>query len=171
MLAQPVSLLRFVHALCAVLIQCPWRRLCAQVVVDAVEPRQRPVILWVTGAPGSGKTTFVKQLMGAAVDGAVDLERWQPQKLGTKCQLSWHARADGRVAVAGMYSFPLDDERWLKHRRGTSPPNGGTDVLQPQAVGLLAQLLRGELCACGRAPELVIVEACAKAKMGGPLVR
>jgi predicted ABC-type ATPase len=146
----------------------------AQVDNGAVEPRQPPVIVWVTGAPGSGKTTFVKELMGAAAGGAVDLQRWPPQKLGTTCQLSWHARADGRVAVAGLYSFPSGDDWWALAEapaRGTSPPNGGTDVLQPQAVGLLAQLLCGELPACGRAPEVVVVEACAKAKVGGPRVQ
>ena len=43
--------------------------------------------------------------------------------------------------------------------------------LQPQSVGLLAQLLRGELHACGRTPALLVVEGCSKAKVGGPRVR
>ena len=36
---------------------------------------------------------------------------------------------------------------------------------------LLAQLLRGELHACGRTPALLVVEGCSKAKVGGPRVR
>jgi len=128
-------------------------------------------VLWITGAPGSGKTTLIKELVfGAKVQDSIDLNKWPLQKVGTRTQLVWHASADGRVAVAGAYAYP-NSPLFPKHRRGTAPPNGGTDTLQPQSVGLLASLLRGELPACGRTPELVVVEACAKQKVGGPLVR
>lgn len=50
----------------------------AQVVGAAEQLRQRPVIVWITGVPGSGKTTYMKQLMGAAADGMVNLQRWPP---------------------------------------------------------------------------------------------
>ena len=84
-------------------------------------------------------------------------------KHGEGTQLLWHTRNDGRAVVAGAYHFP-DDERWPAKRRGTTPTNGGTDTLQPQCVGLLAQLLRGELPGMGK-PDIIYVEACARAKV------
>ena len=128
------------------------------------------LVVWITGAPGVGKTTFMKQHILKAINGTVNLDQWPVHKEGTTAQLVWHTSCDGRVAIAGVYTFPSDD-RFPKHRRSTSPANGGTDVLQPQCRGLLARLLRGELRACGRAPAVVIVEACARAKVGGPLVQ
>jgi hypothetical protein len=71
--------------------------------------------------------------MGCHGDGAIDLCSWPLNKMGTKTQLVWHTSCDGRVAVAGAYTFPNDD-RFPKHRRGTSPATGGTDTLQPQSV-------------------------------------
>lgn len=111
--------------------------------------------------------------MGAK-EGIVNLEDWPVSKEGSRTQLVYHEKWDGCVQIAGVYTFPSDD-RFPVRRRGTSPANGGTDVLQPQCRGLLAQLLRGELGTAyahtGMGPAAVVVEACSKAKVGGPLVQ
>ena len=69
-----------------------WRSPCLQVngSADKQGPKQakhvrRPVVLFITGVPGSGKTTFVKeQIFGVTDrDGPVDLVRWPLRKEGT----------------------------------------------------------------------------------------
>ena len=128
------------------------------------------VVVWLTGAPGTGKSSLVRALLTGQSDGVVDLERFPLHKVGGQTQLVWHTSGDGRVAVVGAYQYPAD-ERFAEKRRGTAPACGGTDTLQPQSVGLLAQLVRGELPACGRTPEVVLMEACSKHKVGGPQVQ
>ena len=152
-----------------------WRSPCLQVngSADKQGPKQakhvrRPVVLFITGVPGSGKTTFVKEQIFCVTDrdGPVDLVRWPLRKEGTVTQVVWHESVDGHIAVAGGYSWP-NDSVWPKHRRGTTPALGGTDTLQPQSAGLLAALLRGEL----GSPRVVCMEACTMAKAGGKLVQ
>ena len=151
-----------------------WR--CSQVdfqepeVQPLVVPRRPRLVVWITGDPGTGKTSAVKEsIFRCYRDNAVNLEDFPLHKVGVRTQLVWHTSSDGRIAVAGAYTFPMTSDV-PKHRRGTVPANGGTDTLQPQCRGLLAQLVRGELEACGRVPEVVVLEACARAKVGGPLV-
>ena len=126
----------------------------------------RPEVLFVTGAPGVGKTHLVQhEVLGMDEHGNINLEQWPLRRAGRNPQLTWHQSADGRVAVAGGYAYG-DDACWGK-RRNTVPPNGGTDTLQPQCTGLLADMLAGKMerLGGGPPPELVVVEASAKAKM------
>ena len=78
--------------------------------------------LWVTGAPGTGKTTFVKEHVMGAKEGIVNLEDWPVSKEGKRTQLVFHEKWDGCVQIAGVYTFPSDD-RFPVRRRGTSPAN------------------------------------------------
>ena len=152
-----------------------WR--CSQVDFQEPEvypsrlgPRRPRLVVWITGDPGTGKTSAVKEsIFRCYRDNAVNLQDFPLHKVGVRTQLVWHTSSDGRIAVAGAYTFPMTSDV-PKHRRGTVPANGGTDTLQPQCRGLLARLLKGQLEACGRVPEVVVLEACARAKVGGPLV-
>ena len=139
---------------------------CAPAQVVAGQGRPRPKVLLITGNPGTGKTTLVKTaILEQDEQGAIDLQRWRLEKVGVNPQILYHHHSDGRVVVAGAYAFP-DTADFPKHRRGTHPANGGTDVLQPQATGLLAALCAGELAAC----EWVVVEGSTRAKVGRPAV-
>ena len=120
----------------------------------------------MTGAPGTGKTTLVKKAVFKCKNHQVDLGTWPVRKVGSATQLTWHEHVSQGIAVAGIYSFP-DDERFPLQHRGTSPANGGTDRLQPQSVGLLAELVKGHLASA----DIFVVEGCARAKVGGPLIR
>ena len=96
--------------------------------------------------------------------GDVDLDAWPLTVNGKGCQLSFHR--NGGIVVAGVYKFPNDQKRF-KARSNTMPVCGGTDQLQPQAVGRLAALIRGEDAAVAiDPPDWVVVEAITKAKMG-----
>lgn len=121
------------------------------------------ILVWVTGGPGEGKTTFIKQNVFGSAEKAVDLQDWPLRKEGTQTQVVWHAHRGGKKVVAGAYTFP-DTNEWSAKRRGSSPDNGGTDVLQPHSVGLLAELAAGTLPNMG-APEVIIIEGCSKKKV------
>ena len=120
-------------------------------------------VVWVTGGPGEGKTTFIKRNVFGTAGSAVDLQEWPLYKEGTQTQVVWHTHRGGRIVVAGAYTYPNTDQ-WSAKRRGTSPDNGGTDVLQPQSLGLLAKLVEGTLPQAG-APEVIIIEGCSKKKV------
>jgi adenylate kinase len=61
--------------------------------VEAMAPShvQQPpsVCVWITGAPGTGKTTFIKEHILKAVDSIVDIHQWPLHKVGTSTQLVW----------------------------------------------------------------------------------
>ena len=133
---------------------------------STVQPKRRrgPPILVITGAPGVGKTHLVKSVVLRSMDEAFH-ERWALVKHGTNPQVVYTQEAKGKVVVVGGYKYPIDKELWRK-RSGTEPANGGTDVLTPQSTKPMTALLRGELHATNVAPRLVVIEACAKAKLG-----
>ena len=126
------------------------RSSCLQVngAADKQGPKQakharRSMILFITGIPGSGKTTFIKEHIfgGADREGPVDLQHWPLRKEGTVTQVVWHESVDGHIAVAGGYSWPHDPV-WPKKRRGTPPipfvPPSQSKA--PRAQGALAKL-------------------------------
>ena len=133
---------------------------------STAEPKRRcgPPVLVITGAPGVGKTHLVKAVVLRSDEKSFH-DRFVLVKHGINPQVVYAAEAKGKVVVVGGYKYPDDQKLWRK-RSGTEPANGGTDTLTPQSTGLLARLLRGELHAQGEAPRLIVMEACAKAKLG-----
>lgn len=121
------------------------------------------VAVLVTGAPGSGKTTLVRR---TTVGASPDLARWPLQKIGDNPQIVFHRSGD--VVVAGAYAYGSGDE-WPLRRRGTVPPNGGSDTLTPQSVGLLAELCSGRLT--GSSVHAVVLEGCSAQKISKRVVR